>query len=71
MNRFKIILFCITEAFGFVFLGNVFDPATQQEENIVNLGLKDQQMAFKWAKDNIQNFDGDSSKVNMNALISV
>lgn len=51
------------EVFGWLFLGDVYDPATKAKEPISNHGLKDQQMAFRWAKDNIAEVGGDPNKV--------
>ncbi|PIK36613.1 putative cAMP-regulated D2 protein-like [Apostichopus japonicus] len=52
-----------TEAFGWLFLGDVHDPATGKKESIANHGLRDQKMAFKWTKDNIALVGGDPNKI--------
>ena len=44
-------------------MGDVYDPATGQKEPIANHGLKDQQMAFKWAKENVAELGGNPNKV--------
>lgn len=56
-------MFSSTEAFGWLFLGDVHDPATGKKESIANHGLRDQKMAFKWTKDNIALVGGDPNKV--------
>ncbi|PIK35113.1 putative crystal protein-like [Apostichopus japonicus] len=50
------------EAFGWLFLGNMIDPATGKEMSLVNQGLKDQQMAFLFVKENIHFFGGDPNR---------
>ena len=45
--------------FGFL-SWNHLEPG---EETVGNYGLMDQEMAFKWVKDNIANFNGDPNKV--------
>lgn len=52
-----------TEVFGWLFLGDVYDPASGKTESIANHGLRDQKMAFKWTKDNIALFGGDPNKI--------
>lgn len=52
-----------TEVFGWLFLGDVYDSGTNGKESIANHGLKDQQMAFKWTKENVALLGGDPNKV--------
>ncbi|XP_071816938.1 crystal protein-like isoform X2 [Apostichopus japonicus] len=52
-----------TEVFGWLFLGDVYDSGTNGKESIANHGLKDQQMAFKWTKENVALLGGDPNKI--------